>query len=215
VILDNAVLPAGDYQWVRLNVEADCDVNDDSYIEINSTEYSLWIPSGDQSGLKLVRGFHLPAEGVTDFTIDFDLRKSVNFPEGKGNCRDNYKLKPALRIVNNTEVGSIAGTVDPDLFDDPPPTCTGGNAVYVFQGHGITPDDIGPTAPDPVTTAMVKLDDNNDYVYRASFLNAGNYTVAFTCQADGDDPGSDDPIAFQGTENVSVTAGLVTIHDFQ
>ena len=215
VILDNEVLPSGDYQWVRLNVEAVCDTRD-SFIEFNNDQtdrHSIWIPSGEQSGLKLVRGFNLPADGVADFTIDFDLRKSVHLPAGNGPCADNYKLKPALRLVNNTEVGSIAGTIDTSLINDD--TCTEGNVVYVFQGHGITPDDIDAIAPDPVTTAMVKLDDNEDYVYRASFLNAGDYTIAFTCQADGDDPELSDPIAFVGTKEVSVTAGVVTIHNFQ
>jgi hypothetical protein len=213
VILENEILPSGDYQWVRLNIEADCDANDDSYIEIDNTKHSIWIPSGNQSGLKLVRGFNLPADGIADFTIDFDLRKSVTFPEGNGNCADNYKLRPALRIVNNTEVGSIAGNINPSLINDG--TCTGGNAVYVFQDHNITPDDIDEIAPDPISTTIVKLDDNGHYVYRASFLNTGDYTIAFTCQADGDDPELNDIIDFVGTENVSVTAGLVTIHDFQ
>jgi hypothetical protein len=49
VILDNEVLPSGDYQSVRLNVEAACDANDDSYIEIDNTKHSIWIPSGNQS----------------------------------------------------------------------------------------------------------------------------------------------------------------------
>jgi hypothetical protein len=46
-------------------------------------------------------------------------------------------------------------------------------------------------------------------------LNAGGYTIAFTCQADVDDPESSNDINFVGTDNVSVAAGLVAIHDFQ
>ena len=213
VILNNEVLPSGDYQWVRLNVEADCDENDDSYIEINNTRHSIWIPSENKSGLKLVRGFNLPVDGIADFTIDFDLRKSVNFPEGNGNCAGNYKLKPALRIVRNTEVGSIAGNIDPSLINDV--SCTGGNAVYVFQDHNVTADDIDEIVPDPITTTTVTLDDNGNYVYRASFLDSGNYTIAFTCHADRDDPELDDMLGFVSTENIFVASGLVTVHDFQ
>ncbi len=216
VILDNAVLPSGDYEWIRLKVNAECDVLD-SYIEFNddiNDRHSLQVPSGSQSGLKLVRGFNLAADGVADFTIDFDLRKSVNKPNKniKGNCSGNYKLKPALRMVNNTEAGSISGTVHSTLISDP--ACTSGNVVYVFDGLNITPDDIDLIAPDPVTSAMVTTDISGDYVYRASFLSPGNYTVAFTCQADDDDPEEDNGISFSGTSNAVVAAGQVTTHNF-
>ncbi len=211
VILDNAVLPSGDYQWIRLKVNAECDVLD-SFIEINNVMHPIWVPSGNQSGLKLVRGFNLSADGVSDFTIDFDLRKSVKKPNGNGNCSDNYKLKPALRIVNNKVAGSIAGTVAPALITDP--ACTGGNVVYVYDGLNITPDDIDSITPDPVTSAMVKQNISGDHVYRASFLDPGDYTIAFTCQAEGDDPEVNDPVAFKGTSGASVAAGQVTVHDF-
>ncbi len=41
-----------------------------------------------------------------------------------------------------------------------------------------------------------------------------DYTVAFTCDAVQDDPGSDDSIGFVGTATVNVSAGAVTVHDF-
>ncbi len=213
VILDNEVLPSGDYEWIRLKVNAVCNVID-SYIVFNgSTEkHSIQVPSGSQSGLKLVRGFNLAADGVADFTIDFDLRNPVNTPNGKGKCSCDYKLKPALRMVNNTEAGSISGTVHPTLINDP--ACTDGNVVYVFDGLNAVPDDIDLIAPDPVTSAMVTTDVNGDYVYRASFLSPGDYTVAFTCQADDDDPEEDDVISFLEQANAVVTAGQVTTHNF-
>ena len=211
VILNREILLSGDYNWVRLKVNADCDELD-SYIEVNTVKHPMWIPSGNQTGLKLIRGFHLPADGIADFTIDFDLRKSVNNPEGLGNCTGNYKLKPALRIVNNTEVGGIAGTVDSTLINAS--TCTVGNAVYIFQNHNILPDDVDEIIPNPITTAIVSLNTLGNYVYRGSFLNAGNYTIAFTCQAENDNPETNNQLDFVGTANVSVTAGLVTIHDF-
>jgi hypothetical protein len=175
-------------------------------------QYSLWIPSGDQTGLKLVRGFVVPAGGSADFTIDFDLRKSVNKSQGQGNCQDVYKLKPALRIVDNTSVGSIAGTVSQNLINDL--SCTTGNAVYVFQGANVPPDDVDGVPPDPVTSAIVKLNDSGEYSYRAAFLNSGDYTIAFTCQAEDDDPEAGDNLNFMGTANVSVSAGSETVHNF-
>ena len=220
VILDGVTVPSGHYSWIRLKVNAVCDTMD-SYIEIPNdinSPYSLWVPSGSQTGLKLVRGFDVPAGGIASFTIDFDLRKSVNNPEGQGNCSGNYQLKPALRLVDNTDVGSISGTVSSGLIQDG--SCTGGNAVYVFEDHNITPDDVDEINPEPVTSAIVTFDDvTQEYVYKAAFLSSGNYTIAFTCQAENDDPEVDEsptlnPITFVGTTNVEVSAGNETIHNF-
>ena len=63
-----------------------------------------------QSGLKLNRGFDVPAGGSADFTIDFDLHKSVHMT-GSG----SYMLRPTLRMVDNIMVGSISGTVGASL----------------------------------------------------------------------------------------------------
>lgn len=74
---------AGQYEWIRLHVNAVEDNVMDSYIEFNDgTQQELNIPSGAQTGLKLVSGFTVPAGGATGFTIDFDLRKSITSPPG-------------------------------------------------------------------------------------------------------------------------------------
>ena len=204
-LLMNQTLVAGHYNWIRLIVDAEPGVPD-SFIVVAGDEFGLTIPSGDETGLKLNRGFDVPAGGHADFTIDFDLRKSVHLAQSG----TEYKLRPTLRIVDNVVVGAIAGTVDSALITV---SCTG--AVYVYAGSNVTPDDIDTTLPDPITTAMVKLDSTSgDYEYIAAFLEAGDYTVAFTCDAVQDDPGRDDSIGFVGTSTVSVSAGAVTVHNF-
>ena len=70
------------------------------------------VPSGSQTGLKLVRGFTLLAGGSADFTIDFDLRKSVVDPKGG----QGMHLKPALRLIDNAQSGTITGTVAGELI---------------------------------------------------------------------------------------------------
>lgn len=202
-LLDGYKLPAGHYSWIRLMVDTAGTL--DSYIVVSGGNYELTIPSGSETGLKLNRGFTVPAGGTADFTIDFDLRKSVHMA-GMG----DYLLRPTLRMVNNILVGSIAGTVDAALVTS---GCT--PAVYVYSGTGVTPDDIDGIAPDPVTTAAVKLDNGSgQYVYKAAFLEAGDYTVAYTCQAAADDPATNDSLAFTGTTNVAVTANAVTTKNF-
>jgi hypothetical protein len=201
VILNSVTLDAGQYNWVRLKVLALQGVLD-SYIELDDLSmHSLHIPSGEETGLKVNRNFNVPAGGSADFTIDFDLRKSVHDPEGF----DDYMLRPTLRIIDNTEVGSIAGVVDAALINT-----AGGNAVYVYNGAGIIPEDVGGD-PGPVNTGIVNTTTGH---YRVGFLSAGQYTAAFTGAADADDPLTDDNITPVLPATVTVTAGETASHDF-
>ncbi len=209
ILLDGVQLAAGNYEWLRLIVDNEPNVRD-SYLVVNGNECELRIPSGDESGLKLIRGFTLPADGSLALTADFDLRKSIRQPPGQSgngqNCTQAYLMKPVLRLVKDSEAGSITGKVDPVLLA--PLGCT--RMVYAFadgaNAAGSTvPDDYDGTVPDPVQ--MVKADPvTGDY--RISFLPAGNYTVAFTCGED--DMDKDDALVFGPTKGAVVQANLVT-----
>ncbi len=200
VILNSVALEPGQYNWIRLHVRALRGVLD-SFIELDDLSVeSLYVPSGDETGLKMVNTFIVPAGGNADFTVDFDLRKSVHNPEGY----PDYILRPTLRIVDNTRVGSIAGIVNSSLLD-----AGGGNAVYVFSGPGVSPNDEGSANP-PLTTTIVNATTGQ---YHVGFLTEGTYTVAFTDEADLDDPLTDNAISFHPAANVSVTEGATTKHD--
>jgi len=206
-LLENEEVPAGDYEWVRLHVNA---VNGqmDSFIEFeDGGQHSLFVPSGAQSGLKLVSGFIVPANGSADFTIDFDLRKSIANPQSP---TVDYILKPALRLVNNVEVGSITGIVDSTWASDA--DCA--PAVYVYEGHdAVTGSEGSDNAP--VTSALVDLNnETGDYEYTVGFLTEGDFTAAFTCEADQDEPEEENDIDFLQTQNTSVTANEATELDF-
>ncbi|HWP94208.1 MAG TPA: DUF4382 domain-containing protein [Gammaproteobacteria bacterium] len=207
-LLDGVEVPAGAYEWIRLDVNAQQSVID-SYIMLeDGSQHSLWIPSGAETGLKLVQGFVVPVGGSADFTIDFDLRKSVLNPAGLGG---DYILRPALRLVDNAQVGAIAGTVATSLIDS---ACT--PAVYVFSGADSVPDDVDGDSGDPLTSARVELNTGTgEYEYRAAFLAPATYTVSFTCDAEQDDPALDDVLSFSGTQNATVVADQTTTVNFQ
>ena len=215
LLLDGVTLPAGDYQWIRLMVDSEPGVRDSYVVLTGGQECELRVPSGAESGLKLNRGFTLPADGSVALTIDFDLRKSVHAPPGlrgsAGACTQGYLLRPTLRVVNNAEVGAIAGNVDSELV---PEGCL--PKVYVFSGSGVTPDDIEEASgadADPLVVASVAVQNGSTaYPYRAAFLPAGPYTVAFTCG--DDDATADDTLTFTGTQNVTVQTNLISTADF-
>ena len=209
-LISGESVPAGNYNWVRLKVSAVQDNIFDSYIQIDGVQYELRIPSGNETGLKLVSGFTVAQGGNANYTIDFDLRKSVVAPPGQAPV---MMLKPALRLVNNIEVGTMTGVVDSSLIAA---ECEGEatGAVYVYSGSDVSPDDLDGDAGDPLTSGAVTLDEGGTYRYTIAFLAAGNYTASYSCDTDADDPESDDSLVFVGTQNASITAGATTTVSF-
>jgi hypothetical protein len=208
LLLNKVDLPGGRVNWVRLQL-----TDPAGRITLSDGgEHFLTVPSGNQTGLKLNRGFDVPAGGEVKIYIDFDLRKSIVVANGE------YKLKPTLRLVE--DFGAITGEVSPTLL---PATCLG-PSIYVFEGADTTPDDIERDKGDPISSAMVVLDPGGTgiYSYRADFLAPGDYTVAFVC-ADGvsvdginftepaDDPDQDDILGF----TLAVPTSTATVVDDQ
>ncbi len=201
---DEAVL-TGNYNWIMLEVTA---VNDgvlDSYVKLkDGTVHELDMPSGSEIGLKIKGGLRIIANTPTDMTVDFDLRKSI-VDNGIG----TFRLAPVLNLVNDKLSGSIKGTIKlktltdkKDCSDTDPAT---GNAVYLFEGFDVKPDDVDGIDPEPVASAMVKMNKKGKFEYEFGFVPFGKYTVAFTCQTDLDDPATDDAIVFsKKTKNVPI-----------
>lgn len=205
-LLNNAEVESGEYNWIRLGVDASA-----SYIEVDGAQFPLVIPSGAETGLKLNRGFTLAAGGRSYFTIDFDLRKSVH-QQGTG----DYKLRPVLRLVNNLEVSAIKGTVADALVNNV--DCSNGsnndtgNVVYLFSGADATIDDIQGAETDPLTTATVKFNsETSAFEFSIGFVPQGEYSLAFTCEAGLDDPTQNDDIRFSAPVAITLGAEDATV----
>ncbi|MEA3406198.1 MAG: DUF4382 domain-containing protein [Pseudomonadota bacterium] len=209
-LLSEQSLPATTYSEIRLHVSMDNEL--DTYIELtDGSQHELTVPSGSQTGLKVKGEITVPENGEVAFTIDFDVRKSI-VVQGNG----EYKLSPVLKLTEDSLTGHISGTVESELLTSSEGnwTCSDEdvdsyNAVYVFSGSGATPVDVSDGSTEPVTTALVSYDsDNTAYQFEAGYLEAGEYTVAFTCHADSEDNiAAGDDLQFIGIENVTVTAG--------
>ena len=188
-LLSGASVPAGNYDWIRLllNVSSNGTVAN-SYIEINGAQYPLVIPSGAQTGLKLVQGFTMTANQVANFTVDFMLQQSITAPPGltSGGGTQDYLLKPALRLINNVQAGTISGTVALSTLQSNS-ACLAGysgsgplpNAqVDIFSGT-VTPS----SSLTPVVEPEIALSSSGSYGYDQPFLLAGAYTVAVACSS--------------------------------
>ncbi|MBT8128571.1 MAG: DUF4382 domain-containing protein [Gammaproteobacteria bacterium] len=210
-LLSNEILPTGQYDWIRLKITAIKDGIMDSYIRlVDGSVYELDMPSGLDVGLKIVGGLEIIANTPSAKTIDFDLRKSVVM-----GALGDFKIKPTLKLVSNDQSGTIEGTVNigelvsPDCSDLDPDT---GNAVYLYEGFNVEPDDIDGLDPEPVASALVKMNGTTgNYEYSFGFVPFGKYTLVMTCSSDIDDPEDDDTLDFTTTKNINLTNSTAKI----
>lgn len=102
-------IPSGEYDLIRLYV-------DEAGLKVKDGEnYSVKVPSGQQTGIKIFIDPGLIVEGglAAELLLDFDLSNSfvmqgnMDSPAGiKG-----FNFKPVIRAVNNSTAGRIAGLV--------------------------------------------------------------------------------------------------------
>lgn len=225
-----ATVPAGDYQWMRLKVLATQNSQDESYIQLqDGSRFPLWIPSGSETGLKLIHAFTVGQGSTTRLVVDFNLRKSVIAPPG---LAPNYLLKPVLRLIDHLQVGQTTANVDLAALTAaqlpagaPVSDCKA--SLYLFAGAMAVPDDQDGDAADgadPVTYQMLTFDGVNTMVtVNLPFVETGDYTLAATCNGDVDvadtndynpnavsgDPGFQ-TMAWSTVHNVAVTLNATT-----
>ena len=153
---------------------------------------------------------------------DFGVRKSVLAPPpGIAETNTNYVMKPMIRLMDELDTGTIEGQVDLDALatdqgiDTTTDSCEGG--VYLFSDFAVTPDDMDTDGTagdldDPVVYDSVAL---NPMVggllasYSLHFVEAGEYTIAFTCDFDVDasrDTSEYDPNATTGSRGFETMA---------
>jgi hypothetical protein len=112
--LGQMTLTAGQYQQIRLVLARNTggtQMMTNSVTPTGMTEVPLDTPSGAQSGIKLINGFTVEPNKLTDILLDFDACKSVVL-RGNG----TYTLKPVIHVVPRTGT-AIAGVVDTSLTD--------------------------------------------------------------------------------------------------
>jgi len=195
----------GDYTEVRLRLSA-TGAGTDSYVdETGGARRALVLDAADEGRLRIPATFNVGRGDRMALTVDFDLRKSVLTPDS---ASAPYGLRPSLRLVATEGTGAVAGAVTAALAG-----ASGCRpAVYLYRGHGVTPDDEGSVGA-PFASARVRAT-GADFAYRIAFIPPGNYTAAFTCQAAADDPETDDATTFPETAEVTVSTGATATADF-
>lgn len=239
-IFDELEVAAGEYNFVRVFVIGGVGGEDDtpgSFVDdAEGNRFGLFVP-GDQppsqgQGQRFVQlnsPFLVPANGAADFTLDVELRDAL--VDRTNQSQPHYLLRPALRLVDNSEIGHLSGEVDATIATSD--TCFDVAAVetvaavYIYDGTEVTPGDAcsspseGEGCPDdvarPVASALVSSEDALvTFGYEVGFLAEGSYTAALTCNAPSDDPESDDrnAVGFIAQKTFDIQAEETTELDF-
>lgn len=102
-LMGEAELEADHYTQLRIVIES-------ATVTIAGETSPVKVPSGPQSGLKLIGGWDVDPGVITSLTLDFDASQSLHeAPPGSG----NFMLKPTIRLVQTVVSGTISGTVTP------------------------------------------------------------------------------------------------------
>lgn len=200
-LLTEYKLAAGEYEYIRLLVNANQGEYHSFVALDDGTWLPLYVPDADKAGLKITKSFRIASNSNTHLTIDVDLRKSLF----KDSAENAYRLSPSLRWVKEYEYGHISGFIDNALLSSN--GCIDSNnqshgAVYLYPAlaDGQLPQDIQRNGNDPLSSANIEFDaSKGEYSYTLGFIaSKANYSVALVCDARLDNPTAADTLIFVG-----------------
>ena len=214
MLLGEFDLDAKDYSWIRLDIDPAFTYINETDVPDEEKQTMLDCSSCDQSHLKLNRSFTIENKGWINFTIDFDLQKSLTLQLPQSvKPRDDYayKLRPTLRVID----AELASTFIWGSVTDTMPA--GGDLsvcrvyTYTVGMVPVVPDDIcnGGCVPGldprdrPLDIALVEsvvVDTVETFEYRTGSLYPGIYTVALFCVSDNLE--EDEALAYIGRKEV-------------
>lgn len=165
-------LPSGHYTQMRLIIgeQADDGLNIFSQnhpyanyvIDLNDDYHELKVPSGYQTGIKIVNGFEINTDQTTELLLDFDASKSVVEAGNSG----NWLLKPTIKVLDETQENWMIGGIVKDEGDT-----TIENALVSIQIY----DPLYEYKEDEVTIrTSTRTDSSGEYKI---FVEPGDYNI--------------------------------------
>ena len=125
-----ATVPAGHYTQMRLLLGSG-----NTVMLADGSTHDLKVPSGLQSGVKLVVNFDVAAGTTKDVFIDFDGHRSV-FLHAAG-ASGQYILRPVIRAFDLLATGSISGTLSGTTGEGSAPLAGAEVTAQVLDATGV------------------------------------------------------------------------------
>lgn len=172
--LGETSISAGTYSELRLELDAVAEgaatQNPGCYLEYaDGSRVPLFVPSGSQTGYKIMGDFIVNAEGQTNVTIDFDVRKSIVTTGQSGKTI----LKPAIRFVSDNNAGSIEGDLNEGSNEEQQLIAYAYHANTYVDTEVNKVDDESPRFPNAVSSTRV----NAQGKFILPYLHSGEYEI--------------------------------------
>jgi hypothetical protein len=171
-----AELDAGNYTEMRLIIGATPDggINILSQqhpyanyvIDSDNTEHELKVPSGYQTGVKIVQGFTISSKQTTELVLDFNASESVVVAGKSG----KWLLKPTIKVLNTEEWSIISGTVSDEQNQGLEGVLVSAQ-IYTQPPQNPTPDEI---KDEVVVETSTVTDEDGQYKI---FIRPGTYNI--------------------------------------
>lgn len=136
-------------------------------INLDDEVHELKVPSGTNTGLKIVNGFDINENQTTELILDFDAMRSVVKARKSG----KYLLKPTIKVLDTTEYAIVSGQVTD--AGTAPASPLDGSLVTAQVADAAKLDEKDQVVIEAGTLADV----NGDY---ALFLAPGSYKLVAT-----------------------------------
>lgn len=197
LVIDSLELSANTFTEVQISVLAN-GINSSYVQESDDTLKPITVATG---------GLVLPGPTLTAgsqlYTAAFSLAQALKYQAES----DDYELSTeGIRLIDNAVAASISGRVDSALFDSVTPCDEktdpqAGNRIYIYRDNNLPTDQLADVFTTASTTeipenalapyAVASLQQDvltGGWQYAVGFLPADNYTLAFACNTEGDDP---------------------------
>ncbi len=196
-VFEDLELARGSYSRLLISI-LDGDINL-SFVQESDDSLKPIVVAGGQLSLP---GPSLSA-GEQLFTVEFGLAQALQYQPGP----DDYLLTTnGVRLIDDATAASLSGRVDSDLFDSVAP-CDAktdpetGNRIYLYSSGPAPIADLADVFTSSSSTS-VPADKRAPYAvasmaqdvltggwqYSLGYIAAGNYTLAFSCDAADDNP---------------------------
>ncbi len=131
-------------------------------IDTENTVHELKVPSGEESGEKIVQGFDISTNETTELILDFDASESVVIAGNSG----QYLLKPTIQVLLEEEAAIVSGTITDTVLFEPLGSVAVSAQLY------------SPSAADPKDQVAVQAATQSDTTGAYSlFVSPGTYTL--------------------------------------
>jgi len=218
-VLTGLTVEADFYNEIFIGINTDENANTSYVLDDEDMQRVLRV-NEDSGGLTL-EGRQIDADNE-NITVEFGLARALKFNAND----DSYTLdEEGIVLVDETLASSLGGTVDEDLFDAVDECsvvdgdATVGNRVYLYEGTDLDREALadvftanadnsaGRIAPYAASTLR---DESLGWQFTFGFLPSGNYTLAFSCNAEEDDARTIDDITVPLPDNQIIEVSLDT-----